>query len=95
MKISFVIPAHNEEAYVGKCLDSIFRELKKAPVDAEVIVVDNASTDGTREVAQKYPGVKVISEPIKGLTRARRAGFLAATGDLIANVDADTMLTPG
>jgi len=94
MKLSFVIPAHNEEKYIGQCLDSIFRELKNAPYDVEVIVVNNASTDGTREVAQKYPGVIVIDEPAKGLVRARRAGFLGATGDLIANVDADTMLTP-
>ncbi len=95
MKLSFVIPAHNEEKYIGQCLDSIFRELKNTSYDTEIIVVNNASTDNTKEVAQKYPGVKTVDEPEKGLVRARRAGFLAATGDLIANVDSDTMLTPG
>ncbi len=95
MKLSFVIPAHNEELYIGKCLDSIVRELKRSPHDVEVIVVDNASTDRTKDIAARYSGVRLVYEPQKGLVRARRAGFLAATGDLIANVDADTMLTPG
>ncbi|MBU6500586.1 MAG: glycosyltransferase family 2 protein [Patescibacteria group bacterium] len=93
MKLSFVIPAYNEEKYVGRCLDSILKELRDSDYDAEIIVVDNASTDGTRLAAEKYPGVKVVYEPNKGLVRARRAGFLAANGDLIANVDADTVLT--
>jgi glycosyltransferase involved in cell wall biosynthesis len=95
MKISFVIPAHNEEVCIGRCLDSVFKELKSARVGSEIIVVDNASTDKTAEVVKKYPEVKIVNEPQKGLTWARRAGFLAASGDLIANIDADTMLTPG
>ncbi len=95
MKLSFVIPAHNEEAYIGKCLESILKELRGTNYDAEIIVVNNASSDRTKEIAQKYPGVKVVDEPRKGIVWARRAGFLASTGDLIANVDADTMLAPG
>jgi len=61
--------------------------------DAEVIVVNNASTDKTREVVLKYPQVKLIDEPKQGLTWARQAGYLVASGDLIANVDADNRLT--
>lgn len=95
MKLSFVIPAYNEEKYLGQCLDSIMRELRGGNYDAEIVVVDNGSADKTKEVAARYPGVKVVDEPEKGLVRARRAGFLAASGDLIANVDADTRLTPG
>lgn len=95
MKLSFVIPAYNEEAYIGKCLDSIFRELKGKNYDCEIIVVNNASTDKTKKIALSYKGVKVVDEPKKGLVNARKAGFLAATGDLIANVDADNILTPG
>jgi glycosyltransferase involved in cell wall biosynthesis len=95
MKLSFVIPAYNEEKYIGKCLDSIFRELAHSLHDAEIVVVNNASTDKTEEVAKRFKDVRVVLEPAKGLTRARRAGFLAASGDLIANVDADTMLTTG
>ena len=58
-------------------------------------MVNNASTDRTREVALRYPGILVVDEPRKGLTFARQAGFAASTGDLIANVDADSRLTAG
>ncbi len=95
MKISFVIPAYNEEALLPKCLQAIERELGKGAYDAEIIVVNNASTDHTREIAASFPNVKVVDETHKGLTRARHAGHMASTGDLIANVDADTMLSPG
>lgn len=94
MKLSFVIPAHNEQAIIGKCLEAILREAK-GHTDIEVIVVDNASSDNTANVAASYSGVTVVKEPQKGIVWARRAGFLASHGDLIANVDADNQLTPG
>lgn len=95
MKLSFVIPAYNEEDLIGKCLDSILKQAAGRPDDIEIIVVNNASADKTRETASSFPGVIIIDEPEKGLVSARRAGFLASSGDLIANVDADTVLTPG
>jgi glycosyltransferase involved in cell wall biosynthesis len=94
MKLSFIIPAYNEELLIGKCLVSILDQVKDQK-DIEVIVVNNASTDQTKEIAQSYSGVKVVDEPQKGLVRARQAGFLASNGELLANVDADTILTPG
>jgi glycosyltransferase involved in cell wall biosynthesis len=95
MKLSFVIPAYNEEKYIGRCLDSIHRELRGKDHDVEIIVVNNASTDRTHEVAMSFDGVKVVYEPQKGLVSARQAGYLASTGHLIANVDADTRLPKG
>src|ERR1700722_19185803 len=95
MKISFVIPAYNEEAYLGKCLDSITKESRGREKDVEIIVVNNASTDNTRAVAEHYPNVTIVDEQKKGIVFARHAGFVASHGELIANVDADTMLTPG
>jgi len=95
MKISFVIPAYNEENYIGECLESIFKEAKDKNYDFEVIVVDNASTDNTAKIASSYKGVKIVRESKKGLVSARKAGFLASKGDVIANVDADTRLTKG
>ncbi|MFH0852446.1 MAG: glycosyltransferase family 2 protein [bacterium] len=95
MKLSFVIPAYNEEKYIGKCLLSVFKELEGKDYDTEVIVVNNACTDRTRQIAAEFPGVRIVDEMEKGLVPARRAGFLASSGDLIANVDADTMLSPG
>ena len=95
MKISFVIPAFNEARNIRVCLSSFLRELEGDPFPSEIIVVNNASTDGTGEIAGQFPGVIVVNEPRKGLVMARQAGFLRATGALVANVDADTMLTPG
>lgn len=95
MKLSFVIPAHNEEHYLGRCLESIAKARAGKKYDIEVIVVDNASTDATAQVAECFKDVRVVREPRKGLAQARQSGFAAATGDLIANVDADTMLPPG
>ena len=60
----------------------------------EIIVVNNASTDRTAEIAASYPGVQVVHEPRKGIVWARRAGYLKSSGELIANVDSDTILTP-
>ena len=99
MRLSFVIPAYNEEHYLPGCLDSILHQVRKLPNSGqdlvEIIVVNNASTDNTRQVALSYPGVLVVDEPRKGLTWARQAGFTASTGSLIANVDSDCRLTPG
>jgi glycosyltransferase involved in cell wall biosynthesis len=100
MRLSFVVPAYNEEAYLPACLESILSQTDPRTTNlpagtCEIIVVNNASTDRTREVALRYPGVTVVDEPRKGLTFARQAGFAASTGALIANVDADSRLTPG
>lgn len=97
MKISFSIPAYNEETRIARCLESVQKEIARARYekDAEVIVVNNASTDRTKEIASKFPGVRVVDETRKGLTWARQAGFVASTGELVANVDSDTMLPPG
>jgi glycosyltransferase involved in cell wall biosynthesis len=90
MNISIVIPAYNEEKYIGDCLQSIIANRTDDIV--EIIVIDNASTDGTAAVAQQFPGVRVVHEPQKGLTRARQRGLMEAKGDLIAYLDADTRM---
>lgn len=95
MVLSFVIPAFNEESYLADCIESILEQTRGLEETTEIIVVNNASSDGTREVALRYRRVRVVDEPRKGLTFARQAGFLASSGALIANVDADSRLTPG
>jgi len=95
MKLSFVIPAYNEEAYLANCLASILKEIKGGGHDVEIIVVNNASTDRTKEIALSYSPVMVVDELRKGIVRARQAGYEAATGDLIANVDADNIIPAG
>lgn len=100
VKISFVIPAYNEERLIPKCLRSVFDEIDRVHdsgvrLDVEVVVVDNASTDRTREEALKFPNVTVVRENLKGLVYARRAGWVSTDGDIVANIDADTMLPKG
>ncbi|HTV44446.1 MAG TPA: glycosyltransferase family A protein [Stellaceae bacterium] len=93
--ISFVVPAYNEESLLASCLEAILAEIARARCPAEIIVVNNSSTDRTREIAASFGAVAIIDEPHRGLVRARRAGCLAARGRLIANIDADTILPPG
>ncbi len=94
MKVAFVIPAYNEEALVGKCVESVLAEVKRSGRDAEIVVVNNNSTDRTAEIARSY-GVRVVDETEKGLVAARDAGFRATTGELVANIDADTLVPEG
>lgn len=94
-EISFVVPAYNEERLLPKALQAILDEVRRTPCDAEIIVVNNASTDSTAAAATSFADVRVVDEPVKSLVRARRAGFLAARGRLIANIDADTVLPEG
>jgi len=95
MMISFVVPAHNEEVLIEKCLRAILAETSCTKCEAEIIVVNNASSDNTRHIALSVPGVTVVDEPIKGLVNARRAGYMASHGELIANIDADTIIPQG
>jgi glycosyltransferase involved in cell wall biosynthesis len=95
MRLSFVVPAYNEESYLPACLESILAQTRGLGDAVEIIVVNNASSDRTREVALGFPGVRVVDEPRKGLTFARQAGFAASSGELIANVDSDSRLTDG
>ena len=96
MKLAFVIPAYNEEALIGKCLESVVAEIARSGTDSEIIVVNNASTDRTGEIARSFPTVRVVDEPKKGLVNARDAGFAASAGyDLIANIDSDTIVPEG
>jgi glycosyltransferase involved in cell wall biosynthesis len=87
--LSVVIPAYNEAPNLPEVVASVpVAELAELGWDTEVVVVDNASTDGTPEVARSL-GVRVVSQPERGYGNAYMAGFDAATGDVIATGDAD------
>ena len=90
MKVSIVIPAHNEEDNIAQVIEAA---LAQRYPDFEVIVVDNASTDRTSEIASSYP-VRLVHEPNKGLLHARERGRREATGLFIANMDADCRPDP-
>ena len=94
-RVSFVVPAYNEERLLPACLAAIQAEIARAGCTAEIIVVNNASTDRTAAIAAAVPGVRVVEQPVKGLVQARSAGFDASSGVLVANIDADTLLPAG
>lgn len=88
-RLSIVIPAYNEEKYLGACLDSLKQQTY---TDFEVVVVDNNSTDRTADVAiLKGEGlnIRVIAEPQKGIAHARKKGFAEAKGEIIVSTDSD------
>lgn len=89
LAISIVIPVYNEKHHLKACLDSISRQTL-AP--DEVIVVDNNSTDGSVQLAEKYAFVKIVNEQKQGIVYARNRGFNSVTHPLIARIDADTIL---
>jgi glycosyltransferase involved in cell wall biosynthesis len=95
MKVSVVIPAYNEEGYIGRCLKAALREIRRSGIDAEVIVVDNASTDETAAVVSAFDCVTLVHEPRRGLSWARQRGYCESGGELIANLDADCVMPRG
>lgn len=88
--ISVVIPAYNEEQYIGRCLESIRAQTF---TDFEIIVVDNNCTDGTVAIAKKL-GARVVREPVQGMIPARNRGFNEARAPIIARTDADSVVSP-
>jgi glycosyltransferase involved in cell wall biosynthesis len=84
-----IIPAHNEEKYINVCLESIVKNGKEL---YEIVVVNNASTDKTKEIAASFSRVRVVTEPKKGANRARQRGVEESSGNIIAFIDADTKM---
>jgi glycosyltransferase involved in cell wall biosynthesis len=91
LKISIVIPAYNEEDHLAACLHAVFSQ--EMPF-FEVIVVDNNSTDQTAAIACKFSSVKLLKETKIGKVYARNTAMNSAKGDIIARIDADTILQP-
>lgn len=93
MHISIVIPAHNEAEILKPTTEAIVDGLRAQGVDFELWIVENGSDDETpalaEEMAVAYDEVRVLSRPQADYGRALRAGFLAATGEVVVNFDAD------
>jgi len=90
--ISFVIPAYNEEAGLGRTLDAIEQAARALGEAAEVIVVDDASSDGTAAIAHAH-GARVVSVHCRQIAATRNAGAREACGAMLVFVDADTLVT--
>lgn len=93
LRLSFIVPAFNEQKLIGACLRSISSSLSEHKrVHAEVIVVDNNSTDDTAALATDN-GARVVFEPVNQISRARNTGAATASGDWLAFIDADSELS--
>ncbi|KQC11157.1 MAG: glycosyl transferase [Methanolinea sp. SDB] len=88
--ISVVVPAYNEEANIGRCLESLNRQ--SLPRDEyEIIVVDGDSKDNTRQIAERYADL-VFIQTSKKVGGARNDGAMKARGDILATTDADCII---
>ncbi len=88
--LSIIIPAHNEEKYIGACLQSIKNQKF---LDYEIIVVCDSCTDKTNQIAQKYTK-KVYEIKKKNVSCARNIGARKATGNILVFLDADSVIVP-
>ena len=89
--ISFVVPAHNEEALIGRTLAAIAEAADGSGEDWELIVVDDASSDATAAIAEAS-GARVIHVDYRQIARTRNAGASVARGEILIFVDADTII---
>ncbi|MEK6976516.1 MAG: glycosyltransferase family 2 protein [Candidatus Thermoplasmatota archaeon] len=89
MKVTILLPTLNEEGGIGPTLDSLDRAaFAREGWDLELLVVDGASTDRTKEFAEAK-GARVVVDARRGYGRAYKTGLAAATGDVIVTGDAD------
>jgi glycosyltransferase involved in cell wall biosynthesis len=89
--VSIIIPAHNEAEYLPYTLRSVLIATQQVPENCQIIVVDDASTDATSQIAGES-GATVVAVNLRHIAAVRNAGARAATGDLLVFLDADTRL---
>lgn len=86
--VSVVMPLYNAAAYIGAAIESI---LAQPIVVAEILVVDDGSTDDGASIAGAYPGVRVIRAAHRGVSATRNRGIAEARGEFLAFLDADDL----
>ncbi len=99
MKLSVVIPAHNEAESIAETVETTVVELERASIEHEILVIDDSSEDGTgdvvREVAARHPSVRCVRSPLPpGFGHAVRAGLDVYAGDAVAIMMADLSDSP-
>jgi len=90
--VSVVIPCYNHSRFLPKSVNSVLQQNYPA---IEIIVVDDGSSDNTREVTQSYPAVRYVYQTNQGLSAARNTGIKHSKGEFLIFLDADDWLFPG
>jgi glycosyltransferase involved in cell wall biosynthesis len=91
-KLSFVVPAKNEESTIRLCLESILKEMIQGD---QLIVVDNGSTDKTIAIVKSFSNVLLLEKPDTSVGGLRNEGARVAGGDILGFIDADCVIRPG
>lgn len=91
---SVIIPAHNEEKYIRRCIRSIGKAASAFQENVEIVVVCNRCTDRTGKIAKKL-GARVLTNEDRCIARVRNAGISEAKGEIIVTIDADNRMTGG
>lgn len=92
--ISVIVPAHNEEKYVRRCIESIRQADACFKGTTEIVVVCNRCTDRTREIALEC-GAKIVINEDRCIALVRNAGIKESGGEIIVTIDCDNRMTPG
>ena len=95
-KVTVVIPNYNGEKYLKGCLDSIAPSVQNAAITYDIIVVDDASTDSSRQIVKSYPNVKLIEQKENGgFSASVNAGIKASETPYVLLLNNDTIAKPG
>lgn len=92
--ISFIIPAHDEELWLAKCLASIRAAMEALPEPYEIIVADDASRDATPRIAEQM-NARLVQVELRKISAVRNVGARMARGHIFFFVDADTLINSG
>jgi glycosyltransferase involved in cell wall biosynthesis len=92
-RISLIIPAHNEAAFLPGCLEAARNAAERIDAGVEIIVVLNRCTDDTGEIALRH-GCRLVHEDAKNLSVIRNAGVAVAAGEIVVTCDADSRMHP-
>ncbi len=92
MRFSVIIPAHNEERFIGDCLESIAAATRHLSEEVEILVALNRCNDRTESICRNHNAV-IVKENCKNLAIIRNAAARATTGDVIVTIDADSRMT--
>jgi glycosyltransferase involved in cell wall biosynthesis len=93
--LSVIIPAHNEEKTISRVINELENELSKLDLDYEIIIVDDTSTDKTKEIIEKIPGIKILNHHInQGYGASLKTGIREAQFNNLLFFDADDQHKP-